>query len=49
MNENELEQIGNELMEEYGERLPCPLHCPKEFAYLLRLHLYYRHIKQQEE
>lgn len=49
MNEKELEQIGNELMEEYGERLPSPLHCPKEFAYLLRLHLYYRHINNTKE
>lgn len=34
-----------EFLEMYGNKLPNPEHCPKEFAYYVKL---YKHIKSQE-
>ena len=39
------EQI-EEFLEMYGDRLPDSEHCPKEFAYYVKL---YKYIKSQEE
>ena len=40
--DQDLERIGKDLEEMYGDDLPNPEHCPKQFAYILKLYMYYR-------
>ena len=44
----ELEQLGKEFVEWYGKPLPNPEHEPKQFEYLFRLFMTYRHTKTEE-
>lgn len=41
MTNEQLEKIGNDLVEMYGDELPDPEHCPREFQYILKLYMYY--------
>jgi hypothetical protein len=42
----ELEQIGKELVEKYGDDLPNPEHEPIRFAHHLKMFLYYKEREQ---
>lgn len=41
MTSEDLEEIGKQLEEMYGDKLPNPIHQPKQFAYILKLFMYY--------
>jgi hypothetical protein len=41
MTNEQLELIGRELERIYGDSLPNPEHCPREFSYILKLYMYY--------
>jgi hypothetical protein len=46
MTSEELEKIGQELVEMYGDNLPNHLHEPIRFAYYVKL---YRYVKEKDE
>ena len=45
MTPEQLEKIVKTLEEMYGDKLPDPEQCPKEFGYILKLYMYYNHEK----
>lgn len=44
----ELVEIWNDMVRIHGDRLPDFDHCPKEFAYLLKLYMYDRKMKNEK-
>ena len=42
MTDDEVLKIYNEMVEEYGNKLPNPDHYPKVFQYYVKLYLHYR-------
>ena len=47
MNEAHLEQLGQDLVAEFGDRLPNPDSEPIRFKYYLKLFLYERYLNEQ--
>ncbi len=47
MTDEQLEMIGNAMVEHYGDMLPDPDHCPKEFAHYAKLFMYNNNLKEQ--
>lgn len=45
MSVTELEFIGERLVELYGDELPNPDHCPRQFEFYLKLYMYFHHTK----
>ena len=43
MTDEKLEQIGQALVEMYGDKLPNPEHCPREFQHYLKLYMTYHY------
>ena len=41
MTNEQLEKIGNDLVEMYGDELPDPIQCPREFGYILKMYMYF--------
>mgnify|MGYP003350202618 CR=1 FL=1 len=41
--QEKLEQIGQALVEMYGDKLPNPEHCPREFQHYLKLYMTYHY------
>jgi len=37
-----IEEKIEEFLEMYGDKLPNPEHCPKEFEYYVRIYKYYK-------
>lgn len=46
MTSEELQNIYSELVKEYGDKLPNPEHCPKTFAYYVKLFLHFKNIRK---
>ncbi len=42
MTQPEIELIIEEMLEYFGGTLPDPEHCPKQFAYYVKLFYYYK-------
>jgi hypothetical protein len=42
MTQSQIEQIIEEMLEYFGGTLPDPEHCPKQFAYYVKLFYYYK-------
>lgn len=40
MNEKEVLEIYDKMIKEFGDKLPSPNHCPKEFEYYVKLYKY---------
>jgi hypothetical protein len=49
MNQATLEQAAAELIEMFGDKLPDPDHCPKEFEYYFRLYLYEKKLNESAD
>jgi hypothetical protein len=47
MTDNEVMQRYQQLIDEFGDKLPNPEHCPKEFAYYVKLYTYYEKHKNE--
>lgn len=47
MTDEQLELMGNAMVEQYGDLLPDSEHCPKEFAYYVKLFHYTSNMKEQ--
>lgn len=47
MTDEQLESIGNAMAEHYGDLLPDPIHCPREFEYFAKLFVYTNNLKEQ--
>lgn len=47
MNDEQVIKKYQELIDEFGDKLPNPEHCPKEFAYYVKLYTY--HIRRKNE
>lgn len=43
----EMKKIYEEMLVEFGEKLPNADHCPKEFQYYVKLHMYDRKFKHE--
>lgn len=48
MTAEEMQKIGEKLLEMYGDSLPDPIHEPMQFAYVLKLFMYYNHGENNE-
>ena len=46
MSDDELNKIGQALEQMYGDDLPSPEHCPAQFAYCLKLYMFYDYKKE---
>lgn len=43
----DFDKIWNDLVAMYGDKLPNPEQCPREFAHLLKLYMYFNYKEQQ--
>ena len=43
------QQIWDALVKKYGDELPDPEHCPKQFKYLVKLYLFQQSLQQGKE
>lgn len=49
MSDEEIKKLYAEMENEYGNKLPNPDHCPKTFAYYVRLYLHFKQIREKNE
>ena len=42
LTEEQIREMMEHLEKEYGDNLPDPEHCPREFAHIVKMYLYYR-------
>lgn len=47
MNDDEVKKLYAEMVNEYGNKLPNPEHCPNTFAYYVRLYLHFKRIRER--
>lgn len=46
MTDDELTNIWNDLVKSYGDKLPDPVHCPREFSHYVKLYNYERYLNE---
>jgi hypothetical protein len=46
MTDEELTSIWNDLVKSYGDTLPDPVHCPREFSHYVKLYNYERYLNE---
>ena len=49
MNDVDITNLYAEMIKEYGNKLPDPEHCPKTFAYYVKLFLHFKNIRKMNE
>ena len=45
MSDTELEFIGERLVQIYGDSLPDPDQCPRQFEFYVKMYMYFHHTK----
>lgn len=46
MTDEDVQKLYAEMHKEYGDKLPDPEHCPKTFAYYVKLFLHFKNIRK---
>lgn len=46
MTREEIARVVEEMIEMFGDKLPDPEHCPKEFQYFIKLYFYEKFVNE---
>jgi len=46
MTKDEISRVVDEMIEMFGDKLPDPEHCPKEFQYFIKLYFYEKFVNE---
>ena len=46
MTKDEIARVVEEMIEMFGDKLPDPEHCPKEFQYYIKLYFYEKFVNE---